>query len=192
MTLRVLPDSTLLFNRTARDWLFLLRNETRDLFQLHSTVVVVAEAIEATRLAHPGVDEQMLDRLHRTLLENFDEVLTEVDASGDAAGGDPHERHLHAAALGARSDIVLTDDPRPFGHPDDLPFDVMGADAFFTLVDDSDALAVVRVVARLRDDRRIRQRGAAGQLTALSGALDTAGCPTFARRIDLRLATATS
>lgn len=49
MLQRGFVDANVLLSRTTSDWLFLLRNETQEMFQLPSTIDVGSETVRAHR-----------------------------------------------------------------------------------------------------------------------------------------------
>ncbi|WP_166805971.1 PIN domain-containing protein [Cryobacterium sp. TMT1-3] len=145
MLQRVFVDANVLLSRTTRDWLFLLRNETQQMFQLHSTIDVVTETVRARRRLQPELDGNITRRLHDDLIENLDEVVADFDGSIEFHGSDPHDRHVHAAATAAASNFLLTSNGSDFGNPDLLPYEIYTPDEFFLLVDDGAQDSVRRV-----------------------------------------------
>ena len=188
---RIFVDANILFSRTLRDWLFLLRNETDSMFTVFSTEDVIVEALYHLRRAHPRWDGERTVALQGHFRDNLDEVLGNFDASVEYAGNDPDDRHVHAAALACNADILLTGD-RGFASResliDELPYEVFRADELFVLIDDSSSQAVLRVTDAQR--RYWQERSSKGtQPKPLAEALDDAGCALFARRIQDHLKT---
>ncbi|MCS5723464.1 PIN domain-containing protein [Herbiconiux sp. CPCC 203407] len=182
MPQRVFVDSNVLFSRTQRDWLFLLRNEAGGMFQVHSSIDVVVEVVRAVRRHKPHLDGAITRKLHDLLIANLDEILPDYDASVEFAGTDPDDRHVHSAAVAARADLLLTSNQRDFGDPGALPYELYEPDAFFVLVDDGSEATVRRTV--MKQLAYWRSRSEAGrQVKGLVQALDEAHCPQFAGRV---------
>ncbi len=175
-------DSNVLYSRTTRDWLFLLRNETRDMFQVHSTIDVVVEVVRAVRRAKPEVSGAVTHALHQQLVANLDELLTDYDATVEFTGVDPADRHVHAAAIAAGAHVLLTSNGRDFGDPGRLRYELFEPDAFFLLLDDGAPAMVRRVVVKQlaywssRNDLGRPVKGVAE-------ALDDAGCRGLSERV---------
>ena len=182
MLQRVFVDANVLLSRTTRDWLFLLRNETQQMFQLHSTIDVVTETVRARRRLQPELDGNITRRLHDDLIENLDEIVADFDGSVEFHGSDPDDRHVHAAAIAGGSNILVTSNGGDFGDPDLLPYEIYTPDEFFLLVDDGAQDSVRRVtMAQLKYWNAKRARG--HSVKPLPGALIDAGCPIFAARV---------
>ena len=187
MTQRVFVDANVLFSRTLRDWLFLLREETGSMFQLHSTEDVLAEVVYRLRRAYPDRNGVETTRLRSVFEQNLDELVSDFDTSIEYHGSDPNDRHVHAAAVAGRSDILLTADYGFYNlaDTDDLPYSVYGCDDFFLLVDDSDSASVLRVTDRQRHYWATRHNGG----RSIVGALGASGCSNFAVRVNQHLRT---
>ena len=187
MTLRVFVDANVLHSRTLRDWTFLLRLEGADeMFQLHSTDDVVAETVRSLRRRFPLMRGLQMGHVKEQILASLDEIVPDFDPSIPYAGKDPNDRHVHAAAVAARADILLTSDRGLLEMPDqdDLPYEVYAPDDFFLLVDDSASGLVMRVT-----DRQRRYWSSKKKHRGLVGALQDAGCPKFADRVNGHLRT---
>lgn len=183
-------DANVLFSRTTRDWLFLLRQETDSMFQVHSTEDVLAETLYNLRRANPGWDGARTARLRILLTENLDEILQDFDGSIEYVGKDPNDCHVHAAAVACKADILLTADKglAYTADADSLPYSVYTPDEFFVLIDDSTPMSVQRVTENQR--RYWADVAANGKTTkALAGALIDSGCPDFAVRVHGHLRT---
>ena len=182
MLQRVFVDSNVLVSRTTRDWLFLLRDEIKGMYQVHSTFDVLVEVARAWRRLRPKDDGSAASRLFEHLKSNLDELLDDFDCQIDFDGADPDDRHVHAAAVAANAHILLTSNERDFGNPDLLPYEIQNPDDFFCLVDDG-APDAVRAVA-LQQVKYWRSQSAAGKSSkTLVDALIDAGCPRFAERV---------
>ena len=179
---RVFVDSNVLFSRTTRDWLFLLRRETRNMFQVHSTIDVIAEVVRAVRREKPQAAGAVTRRLHDLLVDSLDEIVPDYDPAVPFGGHDRDDLHVHAAAMASGADILLTSNERDFGDTDELPYEIYAPDDFFVLVDDGAPDAVRRVVMeQIRYWAAQRRRGRS--IRGLEEALIRAGCPEFAARV---------
>lgn len=181
MVHRVFVDANVLFSKTLRDWVFLLRIYGEGMFQLHSSEDVLAEAVSRLRDKFPTAG----GRLTKTLIDHARDFLDEIidDFSADLAsfsGNDEGDHHVHAAALAAQANIILTCDT-PAGittNPDCEPYEIYHPDEFLLLVADSNPEAVAAVAAK-QFDYWAAKPGSKG----LSVALRNAGCPKFAERV---------
>lgn len=179
---RVFVDSNVLASRTLRDWIFLIRNITPGMFQLHSSPDAIAETVRAWRRRNPAADGRVTVELEAHLRENLDEVLDDFKGDAPFAGSDPGDQHIHAAAMWMRADILLTRNDRDFGDPDELEYEVQRPDDFLMLVDDS-APALVRAVVRMQNEYWQGKRRRGSEVRPLERALNDAGCPRFAWRV---------
>lgn len=182
---RVFVDSNVLASRTLRDWLFQIRHRT-EMFQLHSTPDVLAETLRAWRRRNPKADGKLIPGLEALLRRNLDEVLDDFSGDVEFTGKDPDDHHVHAAALHSHADILLTDNPSDFGEPNDLPYDLYTADEFLCLADDG-APHSVRDVVRAQNKYWQGQAALGRPTKPLTKALEDAGCPEFAGRVEAHL-----
>jgi rRNA-processing protein FCF1 len=180
---RVLPDANVLFSRTQRDWLFLLRHETgANMFTIGTTVDIVAETVARLRDAYPDAQGQTTARIHDQILSAADERFDDFVIEGNWQGADQGDAHVDAAARSGDVDIILTCDkgwsrllPEQL---DALPYEVMHPDHFFCLVAESHPQCLQRVV--LTQTRYWLQRS---DDVNLSQRLRRAGCPEFADKV---------
>ncbi|MFB8387489.1 PIN domain-containing protein [Microbacterium sp. NPDC055910] len=186
MLQRVFVDSNVLASRTQYDWLFMLRNETDSMFQLHSSFDVLVEAVRVWRRRNPTARGASSKRRFDHLLANLDEVVDDFDADIDFDGEDPGDIHVNAAAVASGAHKLLTMNGRDFGDPDLLQYEIYRPDQFFCLVDDG-ADACVRRVTMEQVNYWKRQRERGRSTKPLADALRDAGCPTFATRVSRHL-----
>ena len=186
----VLVDANVLYSRTTRDWLFLLRDQTRGgMFTVHATVDILAEVLYSLRRDRPDAPGWQTRRVHDLLLASLDELIEDYTVDGSWPGDDPDDAHVHAAAIACRATILLSGDKGFSGVPADidvlLPYEVHTADSFFTLIDDS-APDHVRAVA-LQQHAYWSGRREDWQPSDLATSLAAAGCPDFSERVQRHL-----
>lgn len=183
MITRALPDANVLYSRTLRDWLFLLRNQTRSgMFTIHTTEDLVCEVGYSTRRRAPDADGRLIHRLVVSLRSNVDSIITDYPDDALYGGTDLDDRHVHSAAVAGEIDVILTNDRGLLGTTDDR-YEVSTPDEFFPLVDDS-LPHVVRAVAL---EQATYWSGRTSART-LETALEQARCPVFAERVRGHLA----
>lgn len=84
---RVFLDSNILASRTLRDWVLLCRLRTGDMFQLHTTLDVIAETIRAVRSQHPQADGGVITEIDRKIREVVDELIDDFPGDVEFARG---------------------------------------------------------------------------------------------------------
>jgi hypothetical protein len=167
---RVLADANLLYSRTLRDWLFLLKLETTTgMYSVCSTEDILSEVLYSYRRNNPTIDGSIPNPFL-----------------------DVNDSHLHAVAVSASIDILLTCDTGllsvELATRDVLPYEVMHPDDFFLLIDDSAPHVVKSVTAKQVEYWESRQAGANEQRRpSLVEALIRAGCPNFGQRVQVHL-----
>jgi len=141
---RVFVDADVLYSACLRNWLFQLRVSTRSMFLLFTSEDVIAETLSRLRDNHPRWDGGQTTRIRAAIIEVFDDVVLDFDGSVEYQGSDPNDFHVHAAALAAGADILLTCDNGLLHQPnaDELSYEAFHPDDFFVLVDDSAPLNV--------------------------------------------------
>lgn len=175
---RVFVDANVLYSRSLRDWLFLLRSETEGMFQIHTTEDVLAETEYRLRRNNPTMAGGVITDLRKKITESIDELVGDYDATIPYTGRDPHDRHVHAAAIASQANILLTNDDGFVGSDED-PYEVFNCDDFFILVDDSASWHVERVTANQVNYWSKKT----GPRKTLAAALADADCPEFAKRV---------
>jgi predicted nucleic acid-binding protein len=175
----VFVDATVLVSRSTRDWLLHIRSVTnRNMFVVACTRDVIVEALNTLRNLHPSWPGRMTTELMNSFLEALD-IVDDFDAEIAYSGPDPDDRHVHAAAIAAQANFLVTDDTG-FKRmaSDDTPYEVITADDFFVLVDDGHphviAEATRNQIAWWTNQKRKPE---------LVARLKAAGCPTFAERV---------
>ncbi|WP_203580809.1 hypothetical protein [Microbacterium hibisci] len=182
MLQRVFVDADVLAARAPFEWLALLRDETGDWFQLHSTSEVVAESVREWVARDPERREGAAERRCELLATSLDEVL---DSSADAAPG--HAPGPLGAAASSGSHVLLSSRAGDVAGADELPFEVYTADEFLCLLDDTAATHVRSAAARQYAARQDAGDGDGASNAGLAEALTAAGCPAFAERVSRHL-----
>lgn len=183
MTTRVLADANVLYSKTLRDWLILLQLESGGgLYELCWTEDILAEAIYHYRRNNPTVDGGVVTTIRDQIANSLEGGRIDDFVIDDSfPGSDPHDQHVHAAAIAAGATYLITEDGKFRSEGidlDSLPYEVHSADSFLTLVDDS-APKRVRAAARTQEEYWARKPRA----KSLVEALRDAGCPVFAERV---------
>jgi hypothetical protein len=153
------------------------------MFELHTSEDVLAETISTLRNLHPTMDGGVTTHLRKSIEESIDELVLDFDTNVPYSGADPGDLHVHAATIACRADILLTDD-KGFLNSDELPYEVFTSDDFLILVDDSAPWLVQNTVQGMNQYWAKRPGNAH---KSLSRALEAAGCPNFAKRVDQHL-----
>ena len=179
----VIVDADVLYSRTLRDWLFLLRNETAGgMFRLYATVDIVAEVVARYRDRNPMVNGRTITGIHDAIVRNLDDRIEEYEIDGSFPGGDEGDAHVHAAAVACRADFLVTND-KGFTNLDSsvldsLPYEVHTPDSFLVLIDDSMPQAVRNVT-----EQQLKYWLGTKQDADLPLYLRKADCPDFADRV---------
>lgn len=180
MPARVLVDANVLFSRTLRDWLALLYLQSDAFFSVYWTEDILAETLYHLRRSYPLWDGAKIAAVRSRIVSTFEGGRVEdFTPSGEFPGSDPHDEHVHAAAIACGAQYLLTADSG-FHDPavaDELPYEVYAPDDFFMLIDQS-APRVVREAIRLQQNYW-QNRGPCN----LPRSLVQAGCPHFAERV---------
>lgn len=182
---KVFVDANVLYSRTLRDWLFILRQEAGNTFSVHTTEDVITEAVYHLRRNNQQWRGRKTKQLRERLVASLDEVVGDYDPTIEYPFKDENDRHVHAAAVECRADFLLTGDggfqaPKPDAE---LPYEVHTPDEFFLLVDDSNSDAVMRATNRQRE--YWQKKAKAGETPmSLASALVEAKCPKFAKRVE--------
>lgn len=177
---RVFVDANVLYSKTLRDWLGLLYTDQDEVapFQVFWSEDVLAEVVYHLRKNHPEWDGGKLSNLRDRIAQTFEVGrVTDYSVDGSYQGNDPHDAHVHAAAVACQADYLLTCDHADFASedPDELPYEIVVPDEFFVLVDRSSPELVDSCISHQIAYHQ-RRRGDVD----LDGALKRAGCPDFA------------
>lgn len=174
---RVFVDSNVLMSRTLTDWLCLLSLETATPpYRVYWSEDVLADVIHHTRKQHPEWDGARISVIRDRFVSVFEGGrVGDFVIDGSYAGSDPHDAHVHAAAVACDAAYLLTGNVRDFpGGGDHLAYEVIDPDSFFVLIDDGSP-GLVRAVTRAQMTYWARRRPEAN----LPHHLERAGCPAF-------------
>lgn len=139
----VFVDANVLYSRTLRDWFFLMgMSGAGEIYRVRWSEDVLVEALYHLRREHPTWNSGQIEDVRSKLETGFaDCKVTGFDVSTDAGPPDPHDLHVHSAALACGADIVLTADVPYLSwweeKSDHLPYEAHDPDSFFCLVEDS-------------------------------------------------------
>lgn len=187
MTQRIFVDANILFSRTLRDWLFLLRLQGENsMFVVMATEDVLAETIYRLRRRYPDWDGGQISRIREALVKNLDELVEEFPIRDDHPGSDRDDIHVHSAAIAADAHMLLTSDSGFLNlgaAADGLPYEIWSADEFFVLVDDS-APHLVEQVTKKQLRHWNQNPESPGRIVEK---LVDSGCPQFADRVTRHL-----
>lgn len=183
MTTRALVDANVLYSRTLRDWLIMLQLESGGgLYSLCWTEDILAETMYRYRRNHPAVDGGVITTIRDHVAGSLEGGrIDDFVIDGSFPGSDPHDQHVHAAAIAGGVTYLITEDggfTSPGLDLDSLPYEVHSPDSFLILVDDS-APRHVRAVTAKQEGYWARKPRA----KTLVEALQAAGCPVFAQRV---------
>lgn len=184
MTQRIFVDANVLFSRTLRDWLFLLKLQAENsMFVVMATEDVLAETVYRLRRHYPHWDGGQITRIRSSLTENLDEMIDDYAILDDYPGNDPDDVHVHSAVVAAGADMLITADSGFLSLrdlADTLPYEIWSIDEFFVLIDDS-APHLVEQVTKKQLLFWNQDPATAGRLIEK---LDSSGCPEFAVRVE--------
>lgn len=181
---RVFVDANVLFSRTLRDWVFLLKYHSHgQMFTLGSTEDVLAETFSRLRDKHPNLPGAVITRLRERIVTNLDEMIDDFIVEPWMTHGDAGDAHVRAAANAGGFGMLLTDDVGLLSERESVTgalYEPISPDDFLVLIDDSNA-TLVRRVTQIQLHYFMGRHGNAD----LTGHLRAAGCLNFAERINL-------
>lgn len=139
---------------------------------------VVIETLNTLRNQNPSWPGGHTTELMNAFFDALD-MVDDFDASIEYGGTDPDDRHVHAAAVASGAGFLITDD-KGFARmaSDETPYEVISADDFFVLVDDSHPHLIAEATRNQIEYWLSRK-----QKALLADHLIKAGCPMFAERI---------
>lgn len=178
---RVLVDANVLFSRTLRDWLGQLYLHSDSFFSVYWTEDILAETIYHLRREHPEWSGSQITIIRDRIADTFEGGRVEdFTPDGTFPGSDPHDEHVHAAAVACQAQYLLTRDAgfHDLGVADQLPYEVYTPDDFFLLIDQS----APHVVKSVTSDQQAYWQARGGRCN-LPRSLTEAGCPEFADRV---------
>ncbi|WP_418907087.1 PIN domain-containing protein [Glutamicibacter endophyticus] len=173
MIQRVFVDANVLFSRTLRDWLFLLRAESKGgLFQIHTTWDIITEAGSRLRDKYPEASGTLVAELVDKCQLLFDEILVNYPGGKVPEMTDREDWHVHHAATASRANVLLTEDTGFLSE--DTFYEVFNCDEFFVEINSS-APSYVRNVTEKQAVYWAARNG-----KSLPDALRDSNCPMFA------------
>lgn len=179
----VFVDANVLYSKTLRDWLFLLREETcGDMFTVASSNDVIAEVLYWIRKNNSAGPGHLTGNAKEKIEASLDELVRDFPAGMVFPGGDAHDTHVHAASITCGAAYLVTNDAGFHGVSDELPYEVHSADSFFQLIAENVPQVVDDVIRR--QIPYYESRSGSGPL---SEALISANCPTFAETVHQHL-----
>lgn len=181
---RVFVDSNVWYSRTLRDWVGMLYLEGESgPFVVFWSEDVLAETIYHLRKQHPDWSGAQTSVIRSKIAATFEiGRVSDFEVDGDYAGPDPHDAHVHAAAVACEADILLTCNVNDFAPTieaaEDLPYELYTPDEFLVLIDNSfpelvQAVAFKQVAHYVRKDTTVD----------LPRMLKKSGAPEFAERV---------
>lgn len=105
-------DANVLYSRTLRDWLALLRGDSSgELYTVYWSEDVLAEAIYHLRRNHRDWSGGKITRIRDLLAAAFEGGrVDDFTIDGSFPGSDADDEHVHAAAVACSAEIILTCD----------------------------------------------------------------------------------
>ena len=186
---KVLVDANILYARTLRDWFGMLAvRKGEPLFRLRWTEDIMTETLYCLRKENPFWDEPQIGGIRRRIEQQLGNSaqIKGYRIDPDLAYTDPHDAHVHAAAVHGGVKFVVSDDKgfRKFveAHDEMLDYEHYTADEFLTLVDDNSAPTIREVL--IEQIEYFKTRDGSFNLVTM---LRNAGAPTFAGRIQRHL-----
>jgi hypothetical protein len=187
MITRVFVDADVLFSRTLRDWLFLIKLESGGgMYTVSTSLDVIAEATARYRDRHPTAPGGVIVGMFTLIEANIDERVDEYRVDESFVGDDPGDAHVDAAARACGAGVLLTVDGGWHKMTDEqldaLPYEPQYPDDFFCIVDDSFPEVIDKVLVK-QMTYWFHRDGAIDLPTALRAA----GCSEFAERVRRRI-----
>lgn len=176
-------DANVMYSRTLCDWIFMLRLELPGMVRLYSSADAIEEATTRLRRKNPTANGSLTERKRQHLAMFLDDVVVEYDATIPFDGTDINDHHIHAAAVAAKAEYLVTDDAGFESlNSDGTPYEVHSADSFLCLIAENAPYAVQAVIVK-----QLAYWAERGGSKTLVEALRDAGCPEFAARVELAL-----
>jgi predicted nucleic acid-binding protein len=183
---KVFIDANVLYSRTLRDWMFLLRaSSDLGFMTLATSEDAIVEAQGSFRKNNPTAPGWQIAKIRETTIDSIDELVVDYTVLSDPITSDHLDNHIIAAAEAWNANYLITSD-KGFETLSNVPelldafeFEVYKPDDFFMLVADS-APELVRGVAVQQQKYWSSKRTS----KSLVHALQEANCPQFAQRID--------
>lgn len=177
MAFSAVLDACVLYPFSLRD--VLLRCAERNLY-VPAWSARILDEMETNLIANHAADATRVRRMRSCMTRAFEEACYEVpDSLENAMTNHPKDRHVLAAAVVSRSEVIVTANLRDFRteHVEPLGVHAIAPDDFLTDLYHHDRDAVFSVVTALVKDLT-RPPVSWSQLLER---LTKAGCPTFAQ-----------
>lgn len=181
---RVFVDANVWYSRTLRDWVGMLYLEGEwSPYIVFWSEDVLTETLYHLRKDHPEWSGTQISSIRARIASTFEiGRVDDFEVDEDFPGNDPHDAHVHAAAVSCEADILLTCDVSDFAPNLEaaavLPYELYTPDEFLVLMDNS-APDLVRAVAFKQVDYQVSR----GREADLPLGLKRAGAPEFAERV---------
>ncbi len=181
MVQKVFIDANILFSRTLRDWVFMLREETQgSLFVVVSSQDALFEAGARLRDHYPSHGSHLITSLLDKCEKYMDEVVENYPGGKVPWIEDEGDWHVHHAATACNAHYLLTQDK---GFDDTHTcYEVYSADEFFLLINEF-APQAVKKITKLQSLHWAKKDSS----KTLSVALRDAKCLEFAEIVDVYL-----
>ncbi len=151
------------------------------MFSVHYTEDILAETVNTIRRRNLQFDGQQITYIADLIRNSMTARIERYPAIPDAPLEDKDDLHVHAAAVAARMDVVLTGDTGFLNLSDEVkdtfPYEICSADDFFLLADDSWP-ELVRLTTR-RQQTYWNSKG----MRNIASQLVAADCTQFAGRV---------
>jgi predicted nucleic acid-binding protein len=183
---RIFLDANVIYSRTLRDWIFLLRIETQGrMFTVATSEDALVEAQHAYRKSNPGAQGSSVSGIREKVIEFCDEVVSDYPGLKTAPMSDKYDWHIHSAVLEMGSHILVTRDKGFLNllemEKEALPYEIHTPDELLVLIDDSAPQFVSR--ATKNQSEFWANHDSESNIIGLEIALVQSGCPVFAARI---------
>ncbi|MFF0314792.1 putative toxin-antitoxin system toxin component, PIN family [Micromonospora sp. NPDC005252] len=184
MPFSALLDANVLVPNVLRDTL--LRVAEDDLYRPLWSREILAETRRTILRLRPEVNAERLDAMFVDMNDTFvDAMVTGHDSLISDMGNDEGDRHVLAAAITGRADVIITNNVKDFpaSAVDPLHIEVMRPDRFLCLQFDLSPSLVIDVLRRQSADTGRAPGKPRLALDDLLELLRRSGAPTFASQV---------
>ncbi|WKU03971.1 putative toxin-antitoxin system toxin component, PIN family [Micromonospora sp. HUAS LYJ1] len=191
MPFSVLLDANVLVPNALRDTL--LRVAEADFYRPLWSQDILAETRRTILRLRPGVDSDKLDNMFRSMNAAFsDAQVTGYEPLVEGMTNDAGDRHVLAAAVAGRADVIVTNNVKHFPQNAVAPLhiEVLRPDQFLCLQYDLAPIPVVEIIKRQSDDTGRVPGMPRLDVDELLECLSKGGAPRFVEHIRGHLAAA--